>query len=358
MYAAGVPMFEGSPVHDGAMPNLLGAKPSQRIGFAVLGVALLMLICVLPLRNAVTLLEDDNYVFWAGKLAPLLLIFQIITLVVVGAVTTIVFSRRAKTEQAVMNIASIFSTLFGLLLILNSLPLSRQSLTIHDNLMYSCDMSDQTLRLFEYSQVLHNIRGSPDCADKYSVKDCTGYEDAEPYTSFLKVMEDKFRCSGFCYRPPGVVASQTTPGLAAPTEDNASSGSNLFLRHRRASKKKRHADHVTRIALLATVSAEWRSRLLRKRGDSADSARNRTVSSDQAAIWHPPTLFSDAGFRASCDGMAARDIKNLAGDIAFQTFFQGVYLVFIAITIAFAKLLSLCFQHDGKQTALRAATWH
>merc|ERR1719356_609026 len=96
---------------------------------------------------------------------------------------------KAQTEQTIMMIANVFITLLGIALMLVSLPLSRQSVATYNNLMHRCDYSPQTHRVYEYSQVLQNIRQSP------------GYEDAHPYTSFLKTIENELRCSGFCYVP-------------------------------------------------------------------------------------------------------------------------------------------------------------
>merc|ERR1719433_1253329 len=87
---------------------------------------------------------------------------------------------------------------------------TEQTIDTYNNLMHRCDYSAQTHRMYEYSQVLHNIRRTPSCASRYSVEECPGYEDAAPYTNFLKTMETQFRCSGFCYRPLGAAAANKT----------------------------------------------------------------------------------------------------------------------------------------------------
>ena len=53
-----------------------------------------------------------------------------------------------------MMIASIFITVLGLGLMLMSLPLSRQAIDTYNNLMHRCEYSEQTHRMYEYSQVL------------------------------------------------------------------------------------------------------------------------------------------------------------------------------------------------------------
>merc|ERR1719240_1222968 len=182
------------------------------------------MLCVVPIWNAASLLHDDNYVFWSGRAVPLWLITLCVVIIVLYVITILSFftySRRSvRTEQTIMMIANIFITLLGLVLMLISLPLSRQSIETYNNLMHRCDYSEQTHTLYEYSQVLHNIRGMPDCAGKFSVEECAGFEESPPYTSFLKAMETDFRCSGFCYKPNPLAGA---PAAAAPAPGAAPS---------------------------------------------------------------------------------------------------------------------------------------
>merc|ERR1719159_456519 len=135
--------------------------------------------------------------------------------------------------------------------------LTHQAELTRTNLLYRCDTSEQTHRLYEYSQVLHNIRASPECAKKFSVEECDGYESAPPYTSFLKTLESDFRCSGFCYKAnplvagaaPGPAPSKPAPS-AAPGPAPAAPGPALsqhqitVTRTRRLSKHHHHVDKV------------------------------------------------------------------------------------------------------------------
>mmetsp|Transcript_129762 Transcript_129762/g.225499 ORF Transcript_129762/g.225499 Transcript_129762/m.225499 type:complete len:375 (-) Transcript_129762:91-1215(-) len=269
---------------------------SPRNVFTSVGVVLLLLLCIVPLWNSFALMQNANYIFWAGRSVPTWIIIICIIMVFLYVATSAVFFSAAhpavQSEQTVMMIANIFITLFGLILMMMALPLINQSNSTYYNLMNACDYSEETHRLFEYSQVLQNIRATPDCATKPSVEDCLGYEPAPPYTVFLKEMESSFRCSGFCYKPPA----------AALTSSNST-----------------------------TVE---KTSLIEQRIDGTAS-----VASPKG---YPPTLFSLANFQATCEGMAARDMKNFAGDIGTQTFYQGIYLVLIAVTTGFLKLVGFC----------------
>merc|ERR1719375_2261117 len=140
-----------------------------------------------------------------------------------------------------------------------SMPLEWQAARTTNNLMFACDTSEQTHRVYEYSQVLQNIRASKECAPKFSVEECAGYKEAPPFTSYLKSLENTFRCAGFCYKP----SSKSEPA------SSLDAGSQLRQQHAEAS-----------------------------------------VSDTSASLTYPPTLFSDANYQASCEGMASRDMEN------------------------------------------------
>jgi len=290
--------------------------------FMSVGCTLLGMLAIVPIWNAVILLQDSNYVFWVGRRVPNAIILCCVLIIFVYAATVAVFFRKSQasvhTEQTMMMLASIFITSFGLFLMLASVPLTHQGELTYTNLLHRCDNSEQTHRLFEYSQVLQNIRATPACAKLYSVEDCAGYEEAAPFTNFLKGMEANFRCAGFCYHPP--VAAAAGPSAPAPAAAAASPA-----------------------PAEALISTRLRSRQV---------SLSTEVSTDKltAAIEYPPTLFSDQNFQASCEGMAARDMKNFAGDIGQQTFYQGVYLVCIAVMTGFLKLMGFCVRGVSHST--------
>merc|ERR1719453_1967843 len=196
-------------------------------------ILLLSTLMVIPIWNAVSLLTDENYTYWAGRWVPATMITACIGILAVYAATMLGFFKYARTaargsELTVLMIVNMYITLFGLTLMLISLPLSRQASETYMNLSHRCDYSDQTHRTFEYWTVLHNIRSTPACAAMPSVEGCAGYEETQQ-TSFIKHMETTLRCSGFCYKPaplanpatPGVVAGQQAQDGAAAQPDAA-----------------------------------------------------------------------------------------------------------------------------------------
>jgi len=294
--------------------------------FMVSGSVLLTLLAIVPIWNSFVLLQDSNYVFWAGRSVPEGFIIGCVLIICLYALTVGCFVRKGQSavpvEQTIMMVANIYITLFGLFLMMVSLPLTHQAQLTYTNLLHRCEYSEQTHRLFEYSQVLQNIRSQPACAKMYSIEDCDGYEEAAPYTTFLKGMENNFRCAGFCYRPPALLAlsaSGPSPGPApAPAPAPA-----------------------------ALLSMKQNGRHLRtEQVELATDAANEELNAD--TTWkepvYPPTLFSDMNFQASCEGMAARDMKNFAGDISQQTFLHGISLVLIAVLTGFLKLLNFCIR--------------
>jgi len=321
---------------------------SPRNVLFIIGFMIFFLLCIVPVWNSISLLWDSNYIFWAGRSVPTMIIIICFLMLCLYLATAVLFCMNAHpsvqgTDTSVMMVATVFITLFGLVLILVSLPLINQASTTYQSLMNSCEYGEQTHRLYEYSQVLHRIRSMPDCRTKYSVEECPGYDPAPPYTNFLKDLETNFRCSGFCYKPP--LLSNATNATGSKTKDSKSTKAKGAKEAKGAKSKKakgkkallqtsevsRHLEHsITPLSLMsedsevaATVHAEA-------------AIRNAPVSK------YPPTLFSDSNFQATCEGMAARDMKNFAGEIGQHTFFQGIYLVITAVIIGFLKLAGFC----------------
>jgi len=280
------------------------------------GSVLLACLSAVPIWNALILLQDSNYIFWANNRIPRTIIIGCFCIIIFYAVTVMLFFTKphaaTQIENTVMIIGNITITLFGLFLMFASVPLTHQVELTTLNLLHRCETSEQTHRLYEYSQVLQNIRATPECAGKYSIEECHGYEDAPPFTTMLKGMEMNFRCAGFCYSPPSV-ASESAP--AAP-------------------------DGIAATALIST-KRNLRHQLLDT--DAVQNEESVQETLDRMNLpTYPPTLFSDENFQASCDAQAARDMKFFAGDIGKQMFWQGIYFVLISVFTGFMGLAGMC----------------
>jgi len=342
------------------------------------GCFLLMMISFVPMWNACTLMMNFNYAFWIGRDTPSTMILACCTIVFLYGCVSMVFLRSSDGSvrtfekalsgpqaQSVMTLATIFISLFGLFLVLTSLSLSSQALTTSQNLLHHCDTSTQTHGLYEYSQVLQNIRATPECAVKFSVEECEGYEDMPPYTEYLQRMEKDFRCSGFCYQtssasfvsteatvytePIRTIDAPTSKPFdavvildpqAEPCNTHVVKKNNSLLSVKRRVRE-RHTEHPSHVSL----ATEAKKAKINARATSKKNAH--VISMKDAAHFErrdssPRTLFSDANSHASCAGMASLDMENYAGDMANQMFFQGTYLILIAVVAGFLKLLGLC----------------
>eukprot|EP00931_Biecheleriopsis_adriatica_P116777 TRINITY_DN92372_c0_g1_i1.p1 TRINITY_DN92372_c0_g1~~TRINITY_DN92372_c0_g1_i1.p1 ORF type:complete len:281 (-),score=54.18 TRINITY_DN92372_c0_g1_i1:108-950(-) len=256
------------PIHEDASG---GALTRDQVILTGVGVILLASLCVMPLWNAVHLMQDANFVFFNGLFVPSLMLGLYISTLTSYTVVILNTFRRSSAGELIRpakSVSHFFLCLLGLVLVLTSCPLSIQASNAAAELRDHCSTWEKSYRLYEYSQVLHNIRLRPDCAAKRTVEHCYGYAEAPPYTDFLKAIEKDFACSGFCHHAMSEV-----------------SGSSRSL------------ERLT-----------------------------------------PPTLFSRADFEASCEGVLARDMKNLAGDISAQVFYQGVCLLVVAGAIACTEL--------------------
>jgi hypothetical protein len=301
--------------------------------FMVVGTLLLAMLAIVPIWNACFLLNNTNYTFWAGRHIPQCIIIFSVLIVVFFPMTLALYfksAETARTEQKVMMIASTFITLFGLFLMIFSLPLTQQARSTATNLLYRCDTAEDLHRLYEYSMVLQNVRAQPACATMFSIVDCVGYEEEPPYTNFLRSMESEFHCAGFCYNSQ-YATNKTGPSLAAAAS---------MLSVKQEVKRQHHSDRKARQFSIAADSS-----LAADASLAAEAEMSSAALGNEPATF-PPTLFSDANYQASCEGMSARSMKNVAGDIGSQTFFLGLYLVLIAVMTGFLKLFGFCFRKD------------
>jgi len=220
-----------------------------------------------------------------------------------------------------------------------------------------------THRTYEYWQVLHNIRSSDECMEKDSVEECDEF-DVTAQTLFLKSMEQNYRCSGFCYKPE---VPANTPTSVATTDDAAitddadtttmpasadAAAAATTVAASTAAAASTDGDSAAAGAagaVLAVARKHKTNKVVNAHHKKATGRHHRMLSlleEPAATSPFPPSLFSHNVAQASCEGMSARDVRNFAGDIGFQTFYQGLYLVVIAIATGFLKLIGACLAND------------
>lgn len=188
--------------------------PTLKNVFSTFGLVLLSFLCVLPIWNAAALLMNENFLYFVGAWWAIGLIFTCVAIVAFYVVSMSAFFNRARIQvgsgQAVL-ISTVFVLLLGLMLILFSLHVRRTGNNVASTLVQRCENSPETRRLHEYSQVLLNIRNLPGCQNKSSIEDCVGYRASNPYTEYLKIMENTFHCTGFCVNSYGSLVDVPDP---------------------------------------------------------------------------------------------------------------------------------------------------
>lgn len=273
--------------------------------FFFAGLFMMSMLVMVPIWNSIALLQDATFGYLSGTSLPSLLITVCVGVIVLYAVTIFVFFQSSRpevqTEQTMLMIGSVFLALLGVFLLLLATPLERSADNGYHNIWNNCHFNVRTRALYDESQTLQTLRADPACADMQSVEECAGYRET-PTSTVLRAMESDFKCSGFCFQP-----------LTATAGGNATTDS--------------------------TSEAA---------GGEVAGGSDETVSA-QVLLRYPPTLFGQANFQASCDGMAARNMRNFAGDVAVQTFYEGIMLVLVSVIIGFLKLIGFCGHRREEQ---------
>jgi hypothetical protein len=268
-----------------------------------MGLFVFTLLALIPLWNARRLLLDPSYVYFAGKVGAHGIISVCIPLPIFYVCTvSLIFKRgspQARTERTMLNVGTFFLTVFGLSLLLLSLPMWRAHETSKD-LSYRCSTASKTKELFQASQALQRLRLEQACESLHSVVQCPGFQSSA-YSDVLQDMERIYQCAGYCVEPEATK-------LGAPAA--AVSFSDVHVQKKKKLQGGLHAKLQVPSAMRAGPTSNY-----------------------------PPTLFSTTNWQASCNGMAANFMGQELGDIANQTFYQGLGLMIMTIVACVLSLL-------------------
>lgn len=298
------------------------------------GFVVLVVLWALPVWDAIAMLENFNYLFWGSTTQPIAVMVSSVSMLLLLFVAIEAFFARGKaqTTQSLVMMASVFVTLLGVVLILISLPLWSRAIEARNQIMYQCDSSPQTHELWTYYMQLLNVRQGSDCAASYSVETCAGYVNEPRLSNYLKNLETHFRCSGFCYHAGQTRLNSQAATVSATAGDvNATQGISAALLDLDSAYARRHRKSALGAKGGALVGALV----------AAELGSERSESRQPTAAAFPPTLFSDANFRVSCDGAAARNMAGFARDTAYQMWYMGIALVAISITMGLFEWSSL-----------------
>jgi len=150
---------------------------------------MMMGLCALPIMGAVAVLGDENYTFWLGRTWPYMIIGGCIGVFVLFAATMqglLSWALPEHRSQFTMAFTwATFAALLGIILVPTSLMANKEALKIAGTVSQGClTAMPQSELLVDYSQVLYNIRLSPNCTNAGSVMECNGWS-ANKYTMYL-----------------------------------------------------------------------------------------------------------------------------------------------------------------------------
>jgi len=247
--------------------------------FFWLGIAILALLLMSPVWNALAMLQDPILMFFIGSDIPRVMLAACgaqvgLFLLVVGLIAACA-RNEARSDMSLITIGTMFISLLGVAAFVGSIPLTYRAQAYAHGL-HSCNHGAKAYELSIAYKELNQLRVQKPCASSVSVETCQGFNRTE-FTDLLKQMEDRYLCSGWCRLPQPVNTSKDSSALA---------------------KRVHYA--------------------------------------------YPPTLFSTANYQATCDGMTKREIEFLFSDLSMALFLEGTYLIAVSIGVGFLKLIGAC----------------
>lgn len=354
-----------------------GIKPSR----IVLGVGALMLFLTvtMPIWEAYRLMFDPTFIYFVGREYCMLVIVVCVSAIFLYCAMIILLfgcaREEGKTQHNVMGTVTTVITVLGLALLVIAPPLKRDSETAYEDLFFRCASTPRTQRLMEYSGVLQTLRNSSsECAGQVSVEQCEGFQESQPYTGYLKAIESSYKCSGFCWGSAVATPAALVPLIdGSDDDDDAAASAEDAVNYTVALNdtvaptggvgllSERPKSGITLVGALQKLAAEKVRRQSaaspqRRAGQqraggsmsllSTDHADARAEDSARAvesgAQTYPPTLFTDANYQTSCDGMAARVLRYEAMEVADMLYIEGVVLVFVAIVVMLVEIIGTC----------------
>jgi len=345
--------YESEPVVDMDLEERSRFIPKRT--FLVSGILMLAMLDLVPIWNAITLMNDDIFVYFAGGIqTSVRMIWTCFGIIVMFAITLVLFfkfsSKRVQTEQTLFTAISLFVTTLGLAFVGFSLPLRGISDTAYQEMFFNCESGTLTRPLFLHYETLHHIRPDPQCASRLTIENCTGFTATEPYTSVLKTMEQDLRCSGFCTGSHHITGHFPAVATArAAAKNKTQNGEAMLFQAEESQAGLSMGNKLMRHVRRQIISDNIGIGQLRNNTQIAELMKGH-VNADHP---FPPTLFSTANYQTSCDGMGARHMKNFAHDIGAQTWSEGVALVLVSIISGFAVLGEHCVKRGGATSQQR-----
>lgn len=287
----------------------------------------------MPFYLGVFMLWDVHYRMWVTAALPSLAVFVSIFMPVAFVGTIYIILGRGhgsgvRTEETMVLIGATFTSLLGVTLCLLSLPMSTTAAGTVSRLSFGCDLADPvSASLVQYSQVLHNIRNTPECQAMGSVKDCQGWK-SNRYTNYLQRIEQDFDCTGLCTLPAPPTAP---PAAAAPPKVGLHP----------------NAGEVPQGAGAAATTGPQEKLLLVQRGRALGTS-NQTLHTSTQAEAEVDTrydkipalmLYSKERTVQRCYPMIADRLQVISGTTGELLFWQGIGLLFVSVMAGATKVV-------------------
>lgn len=326
---------DASPKKQG-IGNFIYVEPGS-ISIAVLVASGLMMAfaCWMPFYLAVCLLWDVHYRTWVGwGLSVFVVCFSVLMpMAFVGTIYLIMQRGRGsgvRTEETMVLVGATFASLLGVTLCLTSLPMASSAAGTISRLSFGCDLADPVSAMLVYhSQVLHNIRNTPQCQTLGSIKDCDGFK-ANYYTNYLFKLERDFDCTGLCTLP------------SPPTQPPASTQTVVAPHPAAGRVPQGDGGGVTHRSFLMQLNSEQNEAWQQKR---ALVMTNKTMSGSRTTVFSSSQkipalkLFSDDKTDQRCYPLIADRLQVISTTTGELLFWQGVGLLFVSVGAGATKVI-------------------
>lgn len=314
---------------------------------AVIGFLTLAGAASLPFFGAITLLSDENYVFWEGRFFPYLVICVCLAVLLLLVFTMFIFWNRAsvnnRSEESMLLVAGNFAALLGICLLLISLY---ESADVYDKMRHLAGGCHNSLAeaafLTDYTQVLYNIRSQPTCRNQTSVEMCDGWSENK-YTKYARYLETHFQCGPLCSGQP-MPADMFYDASAQPLAQEAMAPSPAPAASPVASFLEQFSEKVSS---WREARAGLRSGAHLQVDNVARSLSLQKQEQHAAAVPKAYKLFSQGTTKMDCFPLVATRLQVLGWCFGDLLFWQGFGLICVSVITSLYAMAELGRLHKA-----------
>lgn len=332
------------------------SEDAGRSTFILFGAVLFVALFAIPVVNAVWSLNNLVYDHFLPSLWSQGLVVLSVLVIIAWTIFMLQYFAKAPAEsqsdQSIILIVVTFLVLAGAIYLIIGDKLRYSATLAGDQVWNDCQTGPDSSALFHRYQELLAARMEPSCMAEVSIEDCSGVNVGGHRAKVLKAIETQFMCAGYCLeafqateaaKADAMTLLQTS--IYTGTDTVSVDTVRLELHGPGGPSGPGGPPDPVKVGIARRIADD--------NSNAGGSPRRSELagSEDALDVWYPPTLFSQANYEVSCDGLVARRLYDYAASPASFIVWEGISLIALSVFAAVASLPCKCGELLGQRQA-------